>query len=334
MLNSPSNSEDFQSSAAFISWTHFHGRSEGLARELGISEFTQRGGEGPAWRRYIRLWKMTGAYLKAKQPKAIIIMQPPVVALFAAKWHMRGKNCRFAGDLHTAVFDHPKWTWATGLTLRLLRGKNLAIVTNDALAGVAAKYGARSLVMHDLIEEYPDHSNEAFDDEDLRNLVGQRFALVPVAYSYDEPLEALQEATRMTPDITWVFTGKAPEEYRAAAPKNVVFSGFASRDDYLRLLSHCGVVIAATTSENTMQRAGYEALCASKPLVTTNMRVLEEYFGDSSIRTEPTAVGFAEAVRDTLQEYPRFQQSMEARRAIKLEEQTIALSSLREWLSE
>lgn len=318
---------------AFISWVEFHGRSEGLARELGISEFSQRGGAGPVWSRYKTLWRQTGEFIHKLQPDAIIVMQPPIVAILACLWHSRKYKTRIAGDLHTGAFDDPKWRWATSLTLRILRGKNLAIVTNHELASVAARHGSRPLVLHDLIEKYPDRSSALLPTH-LQGLEQNKFVLVPVTYAYDEPLMALRNAAQETPDIIWVFTGRAPEEFRLNAPENIIFSGFVSREDYLTLLSKSGVVVAATTSENTMQRAGYEALCAGRPLITTSTKVLRDYFGDASLRADATRQGFSEAVVRTLADHDHFADKMLSLRQNKIDEQIIAINTLREWISQ
>ena len=319
-------------SSLFVSWIHFHGRSEGLARALGIREWASSGGVGAAWRRYIRLWGETARLIEEVKPRSVIVMQPPIIALACVLWNCRRRRTRVAGDLHTGVFDDPKWTWATRLTLRLLRRRRLAIVTNQELAEIVTARGGAALVMHDLIEEYEDTSMQAFDDSRLEFLRGKRFVLVPVAYSYDEPLQALRDAAVLAGDVTWVFTGRAPEEFMSAAPSNMFFTGFASRDDFMRLLSSANVVIAATTSENTMQRAGYEALCMARPLLTTDTRVLREYFGTAALQVRPDGVAFSEAVGTILEENELYAGRMVRLRAEKLSEQRVILGQLRDWL--
>lgn len=331
-MSTRASSGELKPDGVFVNWMRYHGRSEGLARALGLREWYDDGGSGPALRRYLRLWARTREALSDPRPSAVVVLQPPVVSLMAVLWHTRGTGCRVAGDLHTGVFDDPKWTWATGLTLRLLRKRGLAIVTNEALATRVRARGGTAVVLHDLIEEYPDRSSEPFDDAGLHGLDARGFVLVPVTYSYDEPLRELRDAAASTPQLTWVFTGRAPEDFRAACPANVVFTGFVAHDDYLRLLARAAAVIAPTTSENTMQQAGYEALCAARPLVTSRTRVLVEYFGDHAAQVAPVAAEFADAVRDAVADPERHGSAMRDLRAAKIAEQDASLRTVREWL--
>ncbi|MEV4902748.1 glycosyltransferase [Citricoccus sp. NPDC055426] len=233
------------------------------------------------------------------------------------------------------MFDNPKWTWATALTLRILRRPgNLAIVTNDELADQIKRSGGEAIVLHDLIEVYKDRSSEQLDDADLdRQLSNHSFVLVPLTYAYDEPLNELFEAARLTPEVKWAYTGKAPKEVREQAPDNIHFSGFVSKQDYMRLLSRALAVVAPTTSESTMQRAGYEALSASKPLMTTATRVLIDYFGDAAIAAPVTGVGFAQGIRTLLANQGDFTSRMTNLREAKLSDQETALQRLRSWCS-
>ncbi|NUL46091.1 glycosyltransferase [Cellulosimicrobium funkei] len=260
-------------------------------------------------------------------------MQPPIVALVAAMAGSFLRRTRIAGDLHTAVFDNPKWTWATSITLRLLRKPgNLAIVTNAELAKQIEGSGGEALVLHDLIETYDDRGAEPLDDEDLETqIMDVRFVLVPVTYAYDEPLDELVDAAIMTPEVTWLYTGRAPSWIREKAPSNIKFSGFVGIDDYLRLLSRAAAVVAPTTSESTMQRAGYEALSAGKPLMTTATRVLMEYFGEAAVASSITAEGFASGIRELLNNSADYELRMSDLRRKRIDDQELALERLKHW---
>lgn len=318
----------------FISWIDFHGRTDGIARALGIESWSNGGGEGNILVRYSRLWRETRKFLKQRSPKTVIVMQPPVVALWAVR-SVRIPGMRVAGDLHTGAFDDPKWKWATRSLLRSLRHPDLAIVTNEALAKAARKQGADALVLHDLIEDYPETLNDQeYDEPLLKSLAGKEFILVPLAYAYDEPLEALSSASHRNADIKWVFTGRAPDSFIAECnPDNSIFPGFVSRDDYLRLLGSSTVVIAPTTEENTMQRAGYEAMCASKALITSNTKVLRDFFDDAAIITDPTSDGFTNAVAEALMKQDELQEKIALLKVKRIAEQDAGLKQLQEWIA-
>lgn len=324
-----------QKNPVFVSWIDFHGRSEGIARRLGIKEWSQGGGSGPPPFRYLRLWVATWKYLRRYKPTEVIVMQPPVVALLAVRSAV-GRNVRICGDLHTGTFYDPKWKWSTKLVARLLGAPNLAIVTNEALAAKAQDGGAEALVLHDLIETYPAVADLGdFEDAGLAGLKNRKYILVPITYSYDEPLDELAAATHLAPGISWVFTGKAPENFVAACnTANTLFPGFVSRDEYLRLLGHANVLLAPTTEEDTMQRAGYEAMCAGKALITSDTAVLNDFFGNAALTVPPSGARYAAAAEHAIQHQGELEYSMTELRSQRVREQAVALKRLSEWIHE
>ena len=313
----------------FLSWISFHGRSDGITRELGIRGFYIDGGEGNRLIRYIRQWRETQRLLERERPKTILLMQPPVIALWSLLRYARSTGARIAGDLHTGVFDDPTWSWATRNTLKLLRRHGLAIVTNDALAEESQKLDCPALVMHDRIEVW-ERDLTSYDDAELER-ISHPSVLVPLAYAHDEPLDELLQAARETPDVQWVFTGKAPAKIHEAAPSNVIFSGFVTNADFLRLASRTDVTLAITMNENTMQRAGYESLSLAKNLVTSNTRVLREYFADAAQIVEPTAASLVAGVRAALADTTA-EERMRELRTVRMREQDEAMTALREWI--
>ncbi|MFI2565631.1 glycosyltransferase [Paenarthrobacter sp. NPDC018779] len=322
-----------QKKPVFVSWIDFHGRSEGIARRLGIDEWSDGGGSGPLPLRYLRLWLSTRKFLRQYEPTEVIVMQPPVVALLAVRAAV-GKDVRICGDLHTGTFYDPKWKWASKLVAKLLGAPNLAIVTNQALADQAQDNGAEALVLHDLIETYPEVGELGeFEDLNLATLQAKKYVLVPITYSYDEPLAELAAATHLAPDLVWVFTGRAPESFKADCnPGNTVFPGFVSRAEYLRLLGHANVLVAPTTEEDTMQRAGYEAMCAGKALITSDTAVLKDFFGTAALTVPPEAGLYAEAANNAVRRQAELERLIVDLRTRRVREQTTALKRLSEWI--
>lgn len=330
--------ERHASNALFISWISYHGRSEGIARHLGIREWSDRGGRGPALIRYVRLFFRTWRVLRAIRPDAVIVMQPPIVALWTIKL-LGGRRLRVCGDLHSGVFDDPRWTWSTKLTLRALRGKHCALVTNEALAERVRAAGVEAIVLHDLLEDSDDQSAEEHGAGALQTALGkhsireQPIILVPLSYSYDEPLDALSSATHGAVGATWVFTGEAPRVFiSACASENVVFTGFVSRHEYQQVFRRADVIVAPTAAENTMQRAGYEAMNEGKSLVTTSTVALRGFFEDAAVLVEPTADGVLAGVRDALSRATELQERMRGQHAKRMMEQDSAFAQLREWV--
>lgn len=316
----------------FLSWVRFHGRSADLADRLGVPGYFVPGRGRVAPVRYLTAWVATWRILARTRPRTVIVMQPPVVALWAVlpwSWLTGG---RIVGDLHSGAFDDPKWDWATSSVLRILRGRGLAVVTNDALAEIVRGRGGRVAVLHDMVDTGEPDRTTGYDSAALRDGIAGRFVLVPLAWAHDEPVAAVLAAAARAPDALWVLTGRAPDRVLQQAPANVLFSGYVSNEDFRRLLSRAAAVLALTTRENTMQRAGYEAMSYGKALVTSGTAVLREYFGDAAVVVEPTTDGIAAGVRAALDDTQRLERRITELRAARQAEQESALAKLAGWL--
>lgn len=321
-----------QSAPIFLSWIDFHGRSAGIARDLDIRTVFVGGGQGNLLRRYARQWNATRRVLRELKPDTVLLMLPPVVALVCVRLTTLG-GVRIVGDLHTGVFTDPKWRWAVGLTMRLLGVRGAAIVTNEVLASRVRSHGQTALVLHDLIDEsVVDDGAPLPDGLESTLRASEKWVLVPLAYAHDEPLNEILGAAEATPEITWVLTGRAPKDFRERAPRNVLFTGFVSNEDYARLLTRCSAVAALTVEEHTMQRAGYEAISNAKALMTTPMAVLREFFEDAAIYADPTVRGLSEAARGVLADREVLEARMAAKRIERKNDQSVAVERLRSLL--
>lgn len=313
----------------FISWIRYHGRSADLASALGMEAVFLDGGSGSTPRRYLRQWSATRRLVRAQKPADIIVMQPPIPALFAVLSTKEGRRAQVIGDLHTGALENPKWRWASGMLLRSLKRRGFAVVTNEALAERVAARGVRAVALHDLIPSLPDGLGAEPDDSSLGDVLAERYILVPLAYANDEPVTALLQAAAADPSVTWVLTGKAPQTVRDAATPNVRFTGYVTNDDFQRLLRSAAAIAALTDREYTMQRAGYEALGAERPLITASTKTLSQYFGDAAVYMDGSAESIATAARAVLDRADELSSRMAALRVEKVSEQRSALESLR-----
>ncbi len=313
----------------FISWIKYHGRSADLARALSMDAVFIEGGSGNPIRRYLRQWQRTRAAIRDARPGSIIVMQPPLPALLAVISSARGRQAQVIGDLHTGALEDPKWRWAAGTILRILKRRGFAIVTNAPLAERVRKAGVETVVLHDLIPSWPADLSETFDDATLADLTSETFVLVPLAYANDEPVDALLQAARAAPGVRWVLTGKAPARVREAAPSTIRFTGYVTNEDYARLVHRAAVIAALTTREFTMQRVGYEALGAGRALITGDTRTLRDYFGASALYVRPDAESIAQGAEQALANRDTLAAAMAELREAKVEEEREGLAQLR-----
>lgn len=313
-------------STLFVSWIRHHGRSAAIANKVGAHAKYVTGGTGPAVLRYARAAGQTLTVLRdQKDLTTVLLMLPPFPALLAAA--VARRDIKIGGDLHSGVFNDRKWSWALQPTLAILKRRGIAIVTNEALAEVCRRRGVETVVLHDILEDFTGPLPTA-----PRGLRQASYVLFPVAYAADEPLDAVLEAASLLPEQVFVLTGNAPQNLRSTAPENVVFTGFVSNAEFEALLRCAGAIAALTTRENTMQRAGYEALSASLPLIVSPTAVLREYFGDAAAYAKPTAGSIREAVTEVMESRGAWISKMDSLKTLRQREQHSALEALEAWI--
>ncbi|SJN11875.1 Glycosyltransferase [Leucobacter sp. 7(1)] len=300
---------------AFISWTPENGRTAELAEALGIpAHFIHRPGRFGLTGRYARQHAATRRLLQEQRPDTVVLMLPPAIALLSLG--RRRTAPRLIVDLHTGFFLDPKWRWARGPALAAIRRRGgLAIVTNTHLQHECARAGVEAVVLHDVVQ-----------DRDALPHTGE--LLCPLSYANDEPVPEILAAARLTPELRWTLTGRAPDAVRAAAPGNVRFTGFVAPEEFDRLTRSSGAVIALTTRPHTMQRAGYEALHAGVPHVTSDFPELREFYGDAAAYTAPDGAAIAAAARSVLQDRDLFAERTRLLRAQRRAEQRPVLVQL------
>lgn len=306
------------SHGVFISWTRANGRTRDLAEELGIpAHFVYLSGRFGILGRYARQFIETVRLLRRDRPETTFLMLPPFPALLAVLAVRRRGT--LVCDLHTGFFSDPKWRWATRMSLKLMRRADaVAIVTNERLQQVCSEHGVEAIVLHDRI-----------DSRQASSTV-RGHLLCPLSYANDEPVSQILDAARLTPHVTWVLTGAAPDHVRLDAPDNVHFSGYTEDEQYLQLLRQSGGVVALTTRPHTMQRAGYEAFNHGVPHLTSNFPELRTFYGSSARYTDATPESIAAEATALLQHREELQRLLIAIREQRTHEQHRVLTLLRE----
>jgi len=127
-------------------------------------------------------------------------MQPPVIALWCVCRYARKTPIRIAGDPHTGVFDEPGNRLAMRHTMRLLRRHGLAIVTTRPARIAASKAVGRSF---STTHRGVDRDMTRPGNPVLSGLAEAPYVLVPLASAYDERIDELIAAAKLTPDLRW-----------------------------------------------------------------------------------------------------------------------------------
>ncbi|MGW3481985.1 glycosyltransferase [Rhodococcus indonesiensis] len=303
----------------FISWVDHHGRSADIAQRLGLDAvfLPEDIARQSIPIKYYNAARFTVRVLRDRQPTCILLMLPPTPALLTT-YAFKPAGTTLIADLHSGFFNDRKWKWLVRPSLKLLRGSTV-VVTNSELARLCRRYGVNPIVLHDPLE----------DRRASANGIRGEYVICPLSYHDDEPVEAILHAASILPNIEFRFTGNAPRRIRQNAPSNVVFTGYVSKEDYVTLLDRARLVLALTTRDLTMQRAGYEALMKGKPQVTAHFGVLREFLGEAAVYVDPSdgcsIAGGVEKVFASTDEYRQRTEDLLSRRELEQRESFLLL---------
>jgi len=268
----------------FIAWAPYSRRSESLVQELDMElrlihhlQF-QRPLYAPF--KYVLQTIHTLSLLFKERPRVVFVQDPPIFAsmsvylyhcLARLLWH--NQRTGYVIDAHTGAFLHPWWKPFRWLQKIVYRHALAVIATNRTLANVVQSWRANGIALAGPPIEIP--PGEAMALSDIFNLV------LINSFSDDEPLVEVLQAVAEQPDVHLYVTGnvrKAPSGMIENKPDNVTFTGFLPDDDYLKLLRGADAVMALTYEDYTLQLGGMEAVAAGKPLITSDLSFLREYF--------------------------------------------------------
>lgn len=285
----------------YISWAESCSRSDHTARELGGRSFMvyapQFGSKASTiLLKYAAQWRETMRILRAERPDVVAVMTPPLVASLAALSYVRRRGGRLVLDAHSAAFLHPRWRRLQWLQRWLCRQAVTTLVHNDHIAALVRAAGGHATLVPDVpivfdeIVPYP--RREAFT------------VAVVCSFNYDEPLPAILDAARLTPDVDYLVTGNPkhlPAHLSASLPPNVTLTGFLSVPAYGGLLTGADVVLTLTTRNHTMLRGAYEAIYQGTPVILSDWPLLREEFPEGAAHVDNTSAQIAAAVADQRQ---------------------------------
>ena len=279
-----------------LSWIRYHGRSADIADRIGATaEFISVGRLG---QRVAVLWRypiqvaLTIRTLLRHRPDALIVMAPPLpLVLLALAWG-RLLTRPVVIDAHSAAVISPR----TGRPRRrfafVAKLADLVLVTRSELA--VPLNGSVVLALDDP----PVVVTDGAADRRRRDGLALR-VVYPCSWYADEPVNDVLAAACLLPGIEIVLTG-CPNRPITDLPGNVTLTGYLDRTSYWAMLRGADVVLALTTRDNTMQRAGYEALAAGVPLVVSDTQALRDWYSDAAVPAGHGPDALADAITSAL----------------------------------
>ncbi len=101
-------------------------------------------------------------------------------------------------------------------------------------------------------------------------------------------------------------------------PRNVIFTGFVSYEEYIRLMVSVDGVLCFTKRDHTLLSGGEEALFIGKPLLTFGFPFLKNFFNQGTVFVEPEIEDIRKGVICLIENRNKLEKEMMKLREVKL----------------
>jgi len=237
--------------------------------------------------RYLICIYKTLKILKKERPKYLFVQNPSI--FLAAVAVLLRKNFKVVVDTHTSILNRELQKIFRPLTKYIIKNADLTIVTNENIKHIIETKGGKAFVLPDKIPLFA---------KSKINLKKPSVLFIST-FANDEPFEEVIKAAKKQEDIFIYITGntkKFPKKAFKEVPSNVIFTGFLSDKDYIKMLNSVDVVMDLTRMEDCVLCGAYEAVAVEKPLITSNKRVLKNFFNKGTVHVNNTAEGIAKGI--------------------------------------
>lgn len=285
----------------FLVWAERHRgtRSAWLAESLGIDDLvylspTRARGWAASWRKYPIQAVATIRLLGARRPHVVFVQSPPSFLAWLAAWYGVATRSAVVIDSHSDAFERGIWRRPYWISRAVARAATATLVTNEHWAWRVRSSGGTAITVPSVPTTFL-----AGDPPPLGE--GHNVAVVNT-WAADEPLGAVLAAAERLPGVTFHVTGRDDRVplLDRTVPRNVRFTGFLPEDRYHGLLRAADVVVCLTTRDHTMQNGACEALSHATPIVTSDWRVLREYFDGGTAHVDNSVDGIAAGIQQII----------------------------------
>lgn len=231
--------------------------------------------------RYFKLIYRTLKLLYREKPSILFVQNPSMILALVACCYRFISGTPVVVDRHTTFMlnriyrNTPRILFFKFCHYFTLYTANLTVVTNDFLASLVEKTGGRAVVLPDPVPEFQDYSQKELSEQFNVFLIS--------SFGADEPIEEVLAAMRHKDmqDVHLYISGnhkKLDRRILDQSSDNVTFTGFLSDQEFINMLYSTDAVMVLTTADYTMLCGCYEAIAAEKPLITSDVSVLRNYF--------------------------------------------------------
>ena len=271
----------------WVAWQKWP-RNMWITKALGVKLYEI---DNPGKLRYLLNIIDTIKILNENRPLIVIAMFPSIfltLFLLALKPKYRFK---LVVDLHTIIADfHSHKSLKQKFISRiynlifiyLLKKVEMIIVTNEGYKSKILRINRNVFVLPDNIPNY-------IEPEKV-NLEGTFNILYICSYSQDEPYEEILGLdNKLEKNIRIYVTGdykKSRIKIEKQKYNKIIFAGYLSDEDYVKILYSVDASIVLTNYENCLVCGAYESIAAGTPLILSNKKALRNYFFKGVVYTE------------------------------------------------
>lgn len=303
----------------FLAWKSSCTRSHNQAKHFGAQEiyvwpFAGRKSVLTLLARYVVSFYLTLKILYRERPDVIFTLNQPPFLILAIFLYTRLFGGAYILDSHSAAFNDRKWAWFRPMYRFIAARALLNINTNTYHQKLVESWGGRSCIVSDV----PIDHDRAYAPIEVEG----RSVAVVLSFMFDEPVQAIWDAARLTPDVHFYVTGnyqKADPELLRNTPQNIHLLGYVSTDEYFRMLVSVKGIMVLTTRDHTMQMGAYEAMSLEQPIITSDWDILRESFGPGAVYVNNSASSISQGVLQLMGEHAKFLEAIKNQRQVRRE---------------
>jgi glycosyltransferase involved in cell wall biosynthesis len=241
--------------------------------------------------------------IRTTKPEVVFAQNPSVVLTLFVLLLRPFFGYRFVSDAHFGGVKAYNGSRLFQKTLDFCnRRADLVIVTNEEHASDVKSIGGRPFVCEDPLPDLSKFSGRT----NGRDGMDRKKVFFICSFDIDEPyLQAFKAAEILHPEgYRFFVTGKYTKvDIDPAKFPLVNFLGYVPDEDFYAHLFQSGIVLDLTEHEGCMVCGAYEAMSAEKPLVTSDRKVLRDYFTHGTILTQHDAESIAASIRSACRDW-------------------------------
>jgi glycosyltransferase involved in cell wall biosynthesis len=224
-------------------------------------------------------------------------MNQPVFLPLIVFCYSKMTKSQYVLDSHSGLLNKPVWRVFIPVMKRVYKDCLLNIAHNEHDAEMYRAWGARTAVLG--TEVYP---YERYPKSHLRTVNN---VVVIGKFALDEPLEEVVAAADGMDDMHFYFTGPIERAKKRLEgkhlPKNITFTGFLPREEFIGLVKAADVALVLVTTENTMQMGAWESMSCETPVILSDWKLLRSTFPKGVVFVRNTKHSIQQGIRKFLE---------------------------------